>query len=131
MSKDNILFEEDRGHGNQRSDQTKSSMSTVVVKKEDANNSIYKTQDELFSDQHSIEQRYRKQIDFILDNLHEKMWTLFISKEDLYVFGYSSKSDFEEKVLLSFIEEMAKKRNLDFDYVCNTISSRIKWKVGS
>src|SRR4051812_28974618 len=41
MKKDKILFDKDRGLGNQRSSyQTKSSQSTDLTKKEDANNSI-------------------------------------------------------------------------------------------
>jgi hypothetical protein len=47
MGKDDILFDEDRDLVNQRSTQTKSSHSTNLSKKEDANNSIYKIKEQL------------------------------------------------------------------------------------
>jgi hypothetical protein len=50
MEKNNhFLFDEDRGVGNQRSTQTKSSRSTDLTKKEDANNSICKKCEKLLT----------------------------------------------------------------------------------
>jgi hypothetical protein len=49
MKKDEVLFDEDRGHPNHRSTQTKSSISTTLKNEGDTNNSISKTQEELLS----------------------------------------------------------------------------------
>jgi|SRR6476469_6861857 len=75
-----------------------------------------------------IKHDYRKQIDLILDKIDEKIWTLRISKYDINVFGCSDKKDFEEEVLKPIIQKISRKRNFDYDSICNVVSSRINWE---
>ena len=73
--------------------------------------------------------KYREQIELILYNPDERIWNLIVSQFDIDIFGCSNRIDFEEEVLKPIIEDIAIKRDIDFEYACIIIASRIFWKA--
>lgn len=71
-------------------------------------------------------QKYKDQIDLILDNPNERNLALTISIDDLHAFECGSIAEFKEYVLERFIQKAAIRRDLDFESTLKLVYSRLK-----
>ena len=77
-----------------------------------------------------LKQKYREQIELILYNPDERIWNLIVSQFDIDIFRCSNRIDYEEEILKPIIADTATKKDIDFEYACIIVSSRISWEDG-
>jgi hypothetical protein len=122
----NNVFESRYSVGPQRRDSNNSTFSKIPLKTSYSNNSHHHKK--VPDSKQEIIQNYRKQIDLILDEPHDKFWILKISPYEIDIFGYDDKIDYREKVLKPIICESARKRSIDFQSALDVVYPRLEWK---